>query len=74
MTVVINGAAMAVLDVAERNKVNLLLRRMRHLQTRFEQPGIIRSWDLAEYDALAWALERIGVVSVESPAVGATGE
>jgi hypothetical protein len=65
MTIVINGAAIQALATAERNKVNLLLRRMRHLQARFEQPDFIRSWDLAEYQALAWALERIGVVLVE---------
>ena len=74
MTIIINGAVMAKLSIAERNKVNLLLRRMRHLQTRFEQPGVIRTWDLSEYEALAWVLGELGVVSVEIPPVGATGE
>jgi hypothetical protein len=68
MTVVINGVAMQTLTAVERNKVNLLLRRMRHLRQRFEQPGVIRSWDVAEYEALSWVLERIGVVSAPAPA------
>lgn len=63
--VVIDCGAMAQLTATERHKVNILLRRMRHLQIRFDLPDKVRSWDLAEYAALHWALERIGVVLTE---------
>jgi Mn-dependent DtxR family transcriptional regulator len=59
------------LTASGRRNINIILRRMRHLETRFsENPAL--SWDIAEHAALRWALEELGVLL--QPAQEATGE
>jgi hypothetical protein len=57
-----NTEGMAALSRSDRQKVLILLRRMRFLRSRFETIGPQRGHDVMEYNALHWALEMVGVV------------
>jgi hypothetical protein len=53
---------MAALSSKDRQKVLILIRRMRFLRNRFEAIGPQRGHDVMEYNAIHWALEKLGLV------------